>query len=303
LSESNFHVWKNKNLRVAWTREGERNSSGISIVLIHGFGACKEHWRNNQVCFGAIAPCYAIDLIGFGESSQPKSALKNDKKKEDDFIYCFENWSRQIVDFCNEVIKTPVLLIGNSIGGVIALRTSQLLKQQCKGVILIDCAQRTMDDKRLREQPIGMRLTRPLLKSLVSQRVFSKIIFSIIAKEYFIEKVLEIAYPSGNNLNQDLIDILYKPTIRAAAPEAFRGFINLFNDYLAPELMENLQVPVDLIWGELDPWEPLEEAKRWYSSIACIRSLEIISKSGHCPHDENPEVVNPLIIKIIQQAT
>ena len=67
--------------------------------------------------------------------------------------------------------------------------------------------------------------------------------------------------------------------------------------------MRNIQIPVDLIWGDLDPWEPIKEAKIWYSKIDCIRSLEIIPGCGHCPHDEIPEKVNPLLIKLIQQAT
>ncbi len=301
MAVSNFHIWQEKNLKVAWKIEGAEIKSTISIVLIHGFGACKEHWRNNQQSLGAIAPCYAIDLIGFGESSQPNAQLKNEKEKTNNFLYCFENWSDQIFNFCNEVVKNPVILIGNSIGGVIALRTSQLLKEQCKGIVLIDCAQRTMDDKRLIEQPIAMRWVRPILKNLVSQNFLSETLFKILSKRFFIQKVLEIAYPSGNNLDEDLINILSQPTLRSGAPEAFRGFINLFNDYLAPELMEGLTIPVDLIWGENDPWEPIEEAERWLTSISCVRSLEIIKSSGHCPHDEHPELVNPLIRKIIQQ--
>ena len=41
----------------------------------------------------------------------------------------------------------PVLLIGNSIGGVIGLRAAQKLNNHCKGVVLINCAQRKLDDK------------------------------------------------------------------------------------------------------------------------------------------------------------
>ena len=66
--------------------------------------------------------------------------------------------------------------------------------------------------------------------------------------------------------------------------------------------MKNIQTNVDLIWGEKDPWEPLEEAKNWFNSNKCIKSIEIIQGCGHCPHDENPDVVNPIILKKIQQA-
>lgn len=40
--------WNWKNYQIAWQVEETSNDSGIAIVLIHGFGACKEHWRFNQ---------------------------------------------------------------------------------------------------------------------------------------------------------------------------------------------------------------------------------------------------------------
>ena len=295
-------LWNWKDYQIAWQVEEKAKNSEIAIVLIHGFGACKEHWRFNQKIISEIAPCYALDLIGFGESSQPKSQLLYEKKISKSFNYCFDNWSEQVSDFCKEIVKKPVLLIGNSIGGVIALKTSKTLFKQCLGIILIDCAQRTMDDKRLAEQSLLMRFLRPVIKTLVRQRFLSSSLFKNAANPTFIEQVLKSAYPSGNNVDKELIEILFKPTQGKGAPEAFRGFINLFDDYLAPDLLKNFKNPVHLIWGEKDPWEPVNEAQKWFKTFDCIKSLEIIENAGHCPHDEMPEKVNPILEKIIQEA-
>ena len=294
--------WNWKNYQIAWQVEETSNDSGIAIVLIHGFGACKEHWRFNQKTISSIAPCYALDLIGFGDSSKPNSQISYEKKTYQNFNYCFDNWSQLVYDFCNEIVKKPVLLIGNSIGGVIALNTSKKLSQKALGVILIDCAQRTMDDKRLAEQSLLMRFLRPVIKTFVRQRLLSSNIFNIAAKPKFITKILKVAYPSGNNLDQELIDTLFEPTQSTGAPEAFRGFINLFDDYLAPNLLKEMNTSVHLIWGEKDPWEPVKEAQKWFKTFECIKSLDVISDAGHCPHDEMPEKVNPILIKIIQEA-
>ena len=295
--------WDWKDYQIAWQVEEElASNSELAIVLIHGFGACKDHWRFNQKYLSSIAPCYALDLVGFGESSQPDSQLLYEKKTSNNFKYCFDNWSQQVFDFCNEIVKKPVLLVGNSIGGVIALNTSKKLSQKCLGVILIDCAQRTMDDKRLNEQSLLMRFLRPVIKTIVRQRLLSSNIFKNAANPTFITKILKVAYPSGNNVNQELINILFKPTQGKGAPEAFRGFINLFDDYLAPDLLKDLQNPVHLIWGEKDPWEPVNEAKLWFRNYECVKSMELIPEAGHCPHDEMPEKVNPILKKIIQEA-
>ena len=295
-------VWNWQNLEIAWKVEGESNDSSIAILLIHGFGASKDHWRYNQKAISTIATCYSLDLVGFGESSQPKSILSYENKEFNSFHYCFDNWSRQIIDFCDEVIRKPVILIGNSIGGVIALNSSKKIEKGCKGLILIDCAQRTMDDKRIYEQSLLMRFLRPVIKTLVRQRLLSSTLFKNAANPNFISKVLKLAYPSGKNVDEELIDILFKPTQNKGAPEAFRGFINLFDDYLAPDLLKHFKKPVHLIWGEKDPWEPLEEAEKWFTTFECIKSLEVIQNAGHCPHDEMPEKVNPILKKIIQEA-
>ena len=297
-----LQFWNWKNYQIAWQVEDTNNNSQFAIVLIHGFGACKDHWRFNQKDISSIAPCYALDLVGFGDSSQPKSQISHEKKTSHNFNYCFDNWSQQVYDFCNEIVQKPVLLIGNSIGGVIALNTSKQLSRKCLGIILIDCAQRTMDDKRLAEKSLLMRFLRPVIKTLVRQRILSSNIFKNAAKKSFIKKILKVAYPSGSNIDEELIQILFKPTQGEGAPEAFRGFINLFDDYLAPDLLEIINIPVYLIWGEKDPWEPVKEAQKWLDTFDCIKSLDIIPEAGHCPHDEMPDKVNPIIKNIIQEA-
>ena len=297
------NIWRWRDLEIAWNSVGSSQDSKPAIVLIHGFGACKEHWRHNQPVLGEATICYAIDLIGFGGSSQPKARLEGDQPQEGDFIYRFDAWAAQVTEFCQEVIKQPVILIGNSIGGVIALRSSQFLKNNCCSVVLIDCAQRFMDDKRLSEQSRWLQWSRPLLKNLVKQRWLSESLFRNASNTTVIKRVLEQAYPSGVNVDKNLMELLQTPSQRIGAQEAFRGFINLFDDHLAPHLLKDLHTPVDLIWGEQDPWEPLEEAKRWAKTFECIRSLEIIPGVGHCPHDEAPEHVNQILLRLIQQTT
>ena len=276
----------------------------IAVVLIHGFGANTNHWRFNQPVLGELAPTYAIDLLGFGRSEQPRARLKQESPEDLAVHYGFDLWGQQVADFCREVIDKPVMLIGNSIGGVVALRAAQLLgPDRCQRVVLIDCAQRLMDDKQLATQPAWMAWIRPLLKAMVSQRWLSTALFRNAARPSLIRSVLKQAYPSGANIDDELVNLLFQPTQRDGAAEAFRGFINLFDDYLAPQLMEGLTVPVDLIWGEQDPWEPIAEARRWANTLSCIRSIEIIPNAGHCPHDEAPEPVNAAICRLIKAAT
>ena len=302
MSLKKSEIWKWKNWEISWSlSKNSTNEKKINILLVHGFGASKKHWRYNQDFLSNVFNCYAIDLLGFGESSQPNASLNYERHIKNSVKYSFDLWSDQISTFCYEVIQSPVYLVGNSIGGVIALKAAEILKEHCKGVILIDCAQRTMDDKRLKKSNVLMNLFRPILKTLVRQRIISDTLFTRAANPKVIKQILRQAYPSGKNVDEELIEILYQPSIRKNSKEAFRGFINLFDDYLAPDLLGKVNIPIQLIWGEKDPWESLTEAKEWKKKFRNIKRLDIIKGAGHCPHDEEPEKTNQLINEFIQE--
>ncbi len=295
-------TWKWKNWKISWSLSKlSINKNYINILLIHGFGASKEHWRHNQDFLSKNYNCYSIDLLGFGQSSQPNALLNYESYRENSIKYSFDLWGNQIAAFCSEVIKSPVYLIGNSIGGVVALKAAEIIQNQCKGVILINCAQRTMDDKRLKRSNVLMNLLRPILKTLVRQRIISNTLFERASNPEVIRKILQKAYPSGKNLDQELIEILYSPSQRKNSREAFRGFINIFDDYLATDLFNKINAPIQLIWGEKDPWESLDEAKEWRNKFKNIQRLDVIKGAGHCPHDENPEKTNYLVSQFIQE--
>ena len=297
-------IWNWQGWDISWSLVNQTNQtnprSNINVLLIHGFGASKEHWRNNQTILGQHVNCYALDLLGFGSSSQPKALLNYESSKENHIRYCFDLWGTQIADFCNVIIKSPVILVGNSIGAIAALKAADLLGINCQKAILLDCAQRTMDDKRIREKDILMNFLRPILKTLVRQRFISNTLFKKAANKKTIKQILRKAYPSGNNIDDELIDILFRPSQRQNSPEAFRGFINLFDDYLATDLFKIVKCDIHLIWGEKDPWESLEEAKSWKNKFNNIKSLDILSGIGHCPHDESPIETNKILLELIQ---
>ena len=101
MSFNKSETWKWKNLKISWSLSKQPNSdSKINILLVHGFGASKKHWRHNQDFLGKFFNCYAIDLLGFGESSQPCALLDYEPSKQNSIKYSFDLWSNQISKFC-----------------------------------------------------------------------------------------------------------------------------------------------------------------------------------------------------------
>ncbi len=294
--------WDWRGHRVAWIRQGAPEAPR-AVVLLHGFGASLRHWRHNIPVLAEDAEVFALDLLGFGASDKPPSRLEGDPPWPDAVRYGFALWAELVADFiathvCPPPSRRPVHLVGNSIGGVVALAAAQLLCRRGTApaqVVLIDCAQRTLDERRVGELPLGQRLTRPLLKRMVRERWLTAPLFRFLARPAFIRRVLSVAYPTGANVDAELVTLLHQPSQDPGAMESFRGFVNLFADVLAPDFLADLPLPVRMIWGSADPWESPEEAERWAQAFPSIRELTVLEGLGHCPHDEAPERVNPIL--------
>jgi pimeloyl-ACP methyl ester carboxylesterase len=299
LPEPECWLWRGH--RIAWIRQGSSEASE-TVVLIHGFGASIGHWRHNLPVLSQQVEVFALDLLGFGASDKPRSRLDGEPETADSVRYCFDLWAEQVRDFVSERLPPgrPLHLVGNSIGGLVALNAARLLEQEGRSavqVVLIDCAQRTLDEKRIAELPIWEQAGRPLVKQLVRQRWLLAALFRVLARPGFIRRVLRIAYPSGANVDDELVTLLHRPATDPGAVESFRGFVNLFRDHLAPDLLAGLRLPVRMVWGGLDPWEAPAEARRWAATYPCVRELRVLAGLGHCPHDEAPEQVNPILLE------
>ncbi len=123
----------------------------------------------------------------------------------------------------------------------------------------------------------------------------------LVALNFINNEILVLFYGGFLGCFSTFSAFIYQPSQRKNSKEAFRGFINLFDDYLATDLFDKVNAPIQLIWGEKDPWESLNEAIEWKKQFRNIERLDIINGAGHCPHDEEPEKTNKLINEFIQE--
>ena len=122
--------WVYKELKVHFRVTGKE--SNPPVVLIHGFGASSDHWRNNAEIFASKGfRVYGIDLIGFGKSEQN---LHNQIKHLDN-----QFWGNQLASFLDQIVDIQkngkAILIGNSLGALTAITTLSERPELIKTII------------------------------------------------------------------------------------------------------------------------------------------------------------------------
>lgn len=256
------------------------------IVLVHGFAASWGHWRKNIPALAENAQVYAIDLLGFGGSAKPTPSVT--------VSYTFETWGQQIADFCREVVGGPAFLIGNSVGCIVAMQAAVDNPDIALGVALLNCSLRLLHDRKRAQLPWYRSFGTPIVQRLLAVKWIGKLFFSQLAKPKVVRKVLLQAYKHPEAVTDELVDMLMTPAFDEGAVDVFVAFTRYSQGPLPEDLLPLLPCPAIILWGTEDPWEPVALGRELanYPKVEKFIPLEGV---GHCPQDEAPELVNPIL--------
>jgi pimeloyl-ACP methyl ester carboxylesterase len=290
----NYWIWNG--FKICWSVAGEDNK--VPIIFLHGFGASRKHWRNNLEYF-AKRNCasYTLDLIGFGDSDQP--GIRQIGKLDN------EIWSNQVKDFIAQVIRPKnsgkVILIGNSLGSLVALTCAVTLEDQIAKVIASPLPDQIQENKKEKTKKLSFKKFQDKLIRIFFMFFPLEIILFLITKLGVIKLGLYSAYYKKDNIDRELIDLVTKPVLRRTSARSLRAMcIGMSSrdekfqaSYLLRKLSASKKVPFLLIWGEKDNFIPLFVGKKIANFHRWVK-LKIISNSGHCIHDEDPSVFNSI---------
>ena len=281
-------TWNWRGFPITYQRCGE---TGPVVVLVHGFGASWGHWRKNLPVLGESCRCYAIDLIGFGGSDKPEPQTEID--------YTFETWGQQVADFCREVVGSPAFLVGNSIGCIVVMQTAVDNPELALGVGAINCSIRLLHDHKRVTLPWYRNYGSLVMQQVLGNKNIGNFFFQQIAKPKVVRNILLRAYRRPEAVSDELIEILMKPAQDKGAADVFLAFTRYSQGPLPEDLLPRLSCPTVLLWGTEDPWEPIAMGRE-LAKIPTVDRFIPMEGLGHCPQDEAPEIVNPILIDWIE---
>lgn len=283
-------TWQWQGFTIGYQQALSPSPNAPAVILIHGFGASSIHWRKNIPDLAKTCNVYAIDLIGYGKSDKPTPGSPID--------YTFETWGQQVLDFCEQIVGRPAFLIGNSIGCVVAMQAAVLNPPQIRGLALLDCSLRLLHDRKRQTLPWYRSAPTPLIQKVLSYRPLIRLFFGQLAKPKAVKRVLRQAYGRKEAVTDELVSLLLEPAFDEGAVDVFLAFISYSQGPIPEDLFPKLACPTLVLWGKEDPWEPIELA-RAYSKYPAVEDFIELEGLGHCPQDEAPEIVNPILTEWI----
>ncbi|WP_404784067.1 alpha/beta fold hydrolase [Altericista sp. CCNU0014] len=275
--------WQWRGFDLCYTVLGE----GQPLLLIHGFGVTYAHWRKN---IPALAEqgyrVYAIDLLGFGASEKP--ALD----------YSLELWQEMIRDFWQAQIQQPMVVVGNSIGALLGLMVLARYPDMAVGGILLNVAGGL--NHRPDEFNLPLRIIMGIFAGVVQNPWIGPILFDRVRQKRRIRNTLKQVYGNPEAITDELVEIIYEPTCDPKAQKVFASILGAPPGPRVAELLPCIQQPLLVLWGEADPWTPIQGSQVFqeWATDRKESKLQVVAipDTGHCPHDERPEIVNPLMI-------
>ncbi|KAL4425249.1 hypothetical protein ABPG75_009265 [Micractinium tetrahymenae] len=284
-----IHHWRWRGLLTdylaAEAPAGASDPSRPAILLCHGFGAFGEHYRANVAALAAQGfDVYAPTLPGYGRAEKPV------------LPYGQGLWRDFLADFVQQVVRRPVMVAGNSIGGFISASMAADYPGLVAGLVLLNSAGPLVEGYAPPVPPAVAKPPPAFVANAVSQGMFAFL-------EGDVERQLRRVYP----VRPDRADSwLGGEIVRAARDPGALGVLrSVF--YLPPPHALNYLVaekfggPTLVLQGVKDP---LINAKQRAQELRrfCPNAEVVELDAGHCPHDEVPDLVNSHLLRFVRDA-
>jgi pimeloyl-ACP methyl ester carboxylesterase len=254
---------------------------GPAVVLVHGLGGSHLNWDLLAPLLNGHARLYALDLPGFGRSepgARKASVSAN---------------AAALHRFLVEVVGEPVVLIGNSMGGMLSILATGEHPEAVTGLVLIDPA---IPGPRRALDPMVALMFAIYAVPLVGER-FMRMRRTRQSELGRVREMLTLVGVDPDTVPPDVIDrsvtLLQEREDVEGMDRAFlaaaRSLLRLLVDPRRyRRAMASITVPVLLVHGDRDRLVPVAAARDIARRHPAWRYLELAGV-GHVPQMQVPE--------------
>jgi pimeloyl-ACP methyl ester carboxylesterase len=258
-------------------------TSGPPIVLVHGLGGSHLNWVRIAPGLAQRTRVLALDLTGFGLTVP--DGRRTDVRAN----------AALLDNFVREIVGSPAVLIGNSMGGMISVLHSHARPDSVAGLVLVDSALPTP-----RQRPDLQVAGEFLLYAIpfVGERYLA-LGRRRLSDRQLVQRVVDLCFADPTRASETVMEA---GTALAGHRRSFSGqeaaFLQAARSLIwvlgrpgaYRTMMSNLDLPVLLIHGERDRLVPVAAALRAIADNPDWDSV-ILKDVGHTPQLESPGLV------------
>jgi pimeloyl-ACP methyl ester carboxylesterase len=320
-AESNRWIWQGHSIytQVSGPKPFFLEKSKPAVLLIHGFGCSTTYWRaTTSALTQAGYQVHALDLLGQGQSAKPG--------RNEGVEYSINLWAEMVDDYVKENIGREVVMMGNSLGSVVALSAATgdfgggyiSTNELSSGLCLFNCGI-GMNSQGVIDEPQWNPAQRLLLKSLFAilntlvfgnQPLLSYVLDEVVTRDFLRKALTNLYLTTPERVDDELVESFYLPAKEEGAVDALSQIYT--NDpgktpqqIYADNIDAISNIPIQVIWGEGDVVAPLGgPVGQFFVNLAQNSdskvSFEMIPDCGHVPFDDNPELSNGVMISWLE---
>ncbi len=264
-------------------RYWQAGQDGSAVVLIHGIGCSVLEWEHSIQALATRHRVYALDLLGCGLTAKPT-----------DVAYDVATLAAFTLGFMDAVGLSTAALVGNSLGGRVAIECAAVAPDRVRSLVLsapAALANPTLFDFRLASLPVlGEWLTRPT--AFGTARLWRTAVAdpACVTPEMVREKVA----------------LARQPGAQVAFMKTLRGLIHLCG--FRPSVIDNshakarrIQAPVCVVWGRQDRFLPVSHLDTLMRLMPHAQPV-VLETCGHVPMVERPVEFTSLVLDFLSSA-
>jgi pimeloyl-ACP methyl ester carboxylesterase len=251
--------------------------NGDPVVLVHGFSTPYFIFDTTfEFLVNSGFRVLRYDLIGRGYSDRPR------------VDYNMPLFVQQLKELLDGLGLNQINLVGLSMGGPITASFTRENPERVSRHILID--------------PAGAkRLGLPLMLEALKLPIFGELAFGLFGGVRMIKGLASDMLDQGTVAhfqNQYKVQMKYKGFKRAILSTIRNGMLESF--YETYSRVGMLHKPTLLFWGRQDKTVPFEHSGVIMQAMPHAE-FHVIENSGHIPHYEKPEIVNPALLEFLSK--
>lgn len=256
-----------------YTQEG----LGKPVIFLHGFMTSSHLWRGITPGLTYGNTIYALDLMGSGLSEKPQNQT-----------YSIDTYVNQLSKFIEGFHLENPIIGGHDIGGSIAALYAVRNPGKVRKLIVMNAP--------LFPGSSGAGLG--LLKI--------PLVGGMLTSDWFLQRTLRGSVADPKSMSDSLLKQYLAPYEND--PGARRALLKQVTELnldaaLQKEAADNLaklQIPTLIIWGDRDPYVPLQMSKDLKRTIPKAEEY-VVLKTAHNPIEERPEDVRQRLKEFIDQ--